>query len=125
MVIANLFDLYEFGSESGSIVFYGEIMTLKNKLKYSDEIIVGIEALDHDYEKIFSLMNQIHDADIERNNNILSLVEQLVSYTKHHMLREELMMKACAYPYLDNHQQSCIDNLSKKTVEQLNHFLAD
>jgi len=113
-------------------------MELENKLEYSNEITVGIEALDHDHKKIFSLINQINDADVEQNNNVLFLIEQLVSYTKDHMQREEQMMKACGYPYLDNHrqvhelmksqlldhQQSCMNDFSKKTVEQLNHFLA-
>ena len=114
-------------------------MTLNNKLIYSDEMILGIEALDHDHKKIFSLMGQINDTDVERNSQLLSLIEQLVSYSKHHMQREELMMKSCAYPYLDNHlqvhelminrlliyQQCCIDNFSKETVEQLNIFLIE
>jgi len=114
-------------------------MELKNKLEYSNEFIVGIDSLDHEHKNIFSLMNQINDADVEQNNNVLSLVEQLVSYTKDHMQREEQMMKACGYPYLDNHkqvhelmmnrlldhQQSCLNDFSKKTVGHLNHFLAD
>lgn len=114
-------------------------MKLINKLGYSDKIILGIDVLDYDHKKIFSLINQINDAEVEQSSNLLSLIEQLVSYSKYHLQREELMMKACAYPFLDNHhqvhefminrlldyQQCCIDNLTKKTVEQLNNFLLE
>ncbi len=113
------------------------MVNINSKLVYSEEMIMDIEPIDQDHQQLFMLIYQLNEVDINQHNDVLVLIDQVVSLTEFHIQREETMLKACSYPFLENHrhvhqlmhcklleyQQCCIKDLSTTTVNQLNQFL--
>ncbi len=80
------------------------MVNINSKLLYSEEMIMGIEPIDQDHQQIFMLLYQLNEVDINQRNDVLVLIDQLVSLTEFHIQREETMLKACSYPFLENHR---------------------
>lgn len=74
---------------------------------WSDDLSVGVEAIDDDHRLLLSLMDQLQQAvdGGENRETVGSVLNALIDYTEFHFEREERMMEACDYPDLDDHQE--------------------
>jgi hemerythrin-like metal-binding protein/PAS domain S-box-containing protein len=79
-----------------------------NLIEWTDELSVGINQIDEDHKVLISLVNRCL---ISLNNEdqgeleIKNILDELLSYTKYHFQREELMMDVCEYPNTSKHKQ--------------------
>jgi hemerythrin len=67
---------------------------------------VRVAELDGHHQKLFSLLNTLHDAMRAGKGSgvIRSIVEELANYTHTHFQREEALMQQTKYPGLDVHR---------------------
>jgi hemerythrin len=67
---------------------------------------VKVAELDGHHQKLFSLLNTLHDAmrTGKGNSVIQSIVEELANYTHTHFQREEALMEETKYPGLEVHR---------------------
>jgi len=67
---------------------------------------VKVGQLDEDHQKLFSLVNTLHDAMHEgRGNSVIqNIVEELVNYTHTHFQREEALMQQTKFTGLEAHR---------------------
>lgn len=76
---------------------------------WTDEMSVGVEAIDKDHKKLLSLLNEMEyiiDADVaSKKGAIESVLLELIDYTTYHFNREEILMEACGYPELEIHKR--------------------
>ncbi len=110
----------------------------KNILIWSDNLRVGVDAIDKDHQVIIALNNKISSEfceEAELNDIILEIVE----YTRYHFSREEVIMEICGYPDLKEHRGrhqkliTKVNNLADdwrkdndpEIRQQLCHFLRD
>jgi len=96
-----------FESEEGvGSSFWIEMPLASNKeiLIWSDSLSVGVDALDKDHQTIIKLMNRAAHR-FRDNIDMTEIVEELVNYTRYHFRREEMIMKICGYPKLEEHRK--------------------
>ncbi|MBB4314943.1 bacteriohemerythrin [Roseospira marina] len=74
-------------------------------IEWTEEMSVGVEALDHDHQRLFSLLNQLHEVIVggESRESLRAIVHELVRYTEYHFECEERLMRLTRYPELDAH----------------------
>jgi len=67
---------------------------------------VKVAELDGHHQKLFFLLNTLHDAMREGKGNsvIQTIVEELANYTHIHFQREEALMEQTKFPGLDVHR---------------------
>ena len=84
--------------------------------KYS----VGVERFDQDHERLFDLMNQLHDATRVRQERLVleRVFQELVEYTNQHFSAEESAMNMHEYSYCAAHKAEH-DELRRKSDELL------
>jgi len=88
-------------------------------VKWTRDLSVGVEAIDHDHQHLLALLNDSRRAlaDGETGEQIASLLDRLMAYTQTHFKREEAVMAACGYPGLDNHYK--VHRLLVREVEKM------
>jgi hemerythrin len=76
-------------------------------ITWDQSFSVKVEPLDKDHQKLFSLLNMLHDAmHAGKGNSVIqSIVEDLVSYTHTHFQREEVLMEQTKFPGLEGHRR--------------------
>lgn len=74
-------------------------------LRWSDNYLVGHEQVDTEHRYLFALINEFHDAFMERHSraDLDRLLNRLVEYTERHFRHEEAMMREAGYPDLARH----------------------
>lgn len=74
---------------------------------WSEDLTVGVAAVDADHRKLFSLVNYLYDSMIAGKEKpvIDEFVGSLIIYTKQHFEREETLFEETAYPDRLAHQQ--------------------
>ncbi len=79
---------------------------VKTVLKWSDELSVGVTALDDDHKKLFEILEQLFVASFAGvgAEQIDQTLQELHHYTKHHFAREERVMETHEYPSLEPHK---------------------
>lgn len=90
-----------------------------NKLEWSDELSVGIDAIDAQHKNWIAHFNAVLDA-IETNKDqetVISTLDFLADYTEKHFGTEEKHMKASGYPGFEAHLAK--HNDLKSTVDDL------
>ncbi len=89
-------------------------------MEWTEEMSVGIDELDLDHRNLLRLMNELKDGgDIEASLKVQAInavFSSLIDYTNSHFQREESVMQASGYPYLENHRQ--VHRLYKQEVER-------
>jgi len=92
-------------------------------IEWSDEFSIDVDEIDADHQKLMELINLCHQAtDCENSDNIVkNILYELVDYTQSHFKKEELIMEACGYPYLDHHR-SVHQSLIKQTQIRFKEF---
>ncbi len=74
-------------------------------LEWSDDLSVGIGAMDLQHKRLVTLLNSLHDAMKEGKAVVDSVLSQLVDYTKKHFAEEEKLMAANGFPALESHKK--------------------
>lgn len=74
--------------------------------EWSSNWSVGVQSCDRDHQKLFSLINDLHDAMREgKGSDIINLVaEELHRYARSHFASEEALLTRSNYPDLDAHR---------------------
>jgi|GEM_PF-670609 len=76
-------------------------------ITWQDSMSVGIPVIDKDHKIIMKLINFSHRQLIEHHEEkvLSSALNALIDYTLYHFSREELVMKACDYPNIGEHEK--------------------
>jgi len=79
---------------------------MKTVLKWSDDLSVGVTALDDDHKQLISILEQLFVASFAGvgSEQIDKTLKDLRHYTTHHFAREERVMEAYDYPSLEPHK---------------------
>lgn len=74
---------------------------------WTEEMSVGVAALDEDHKKIIAMINELHDAmQAGRGKNVLAgILDRLTAYALEHFGREEGLLAETGYPSLDVHHR--------------------
>ncbi len=69
---------------------------------WTDALRVGVDAIDKDHQVLVSLLNKIA-CEPAGGEELGSIINELVDYTRYHFEREEMIMQVCDYPALEEH----------------------
>lgn len=75
-------------------------------IEWSDAYSVGLPEVDEDHKVLLSLLNRCINAAKKntKDNELNTILDELLSYTQYHFEREEKIMEMCEYPELDRHK---------------------
>jgi hemerythrin len=77
-------------------------------VEWTEELSVGVPALDRDHQHLIELLNQLHDV-VRRNDArevIAAVLIELIRYTGHHFAAEEDLMARAGFPGLETHRHT-------------------
>ncbi len=86
--------------------------------KWDDKYKIGIDEIDAQHEKLFSIARQLQD-DLNQDQLQMALMD-LYQYVREHFKSEETMMLECSYPDYKAHRQlhdDLLDNLNNHVAE--------
>jgi hemerythrin-like metal-binding protein len=91
-------------------------------IEWNDTYSIGIQIIDVQHKKFFSIINILFDAMKEGKGEELvdSVLKELQDYVIYHFHSEESWMKMCNYPYIDKHiieHQEAIKKVNKLVME--------
>jgi hemerythrin len=88
-------------------------------IAWSEDLTVGVTAVDADHRKLFSLANYLYDSMIKGKAKpvIDDFLNSLLIYTKQHFESEEKLFEETAYPDRLDHKKE-----HEYLVSQLNDF---
>lgn len=84
---------------SNRIVSWGN-----EKIEWSDDLLLNMEAEDDDHREMFALMNQIFSTARLGADMVTQAVADLCLFTREHFAREEHRMERTGYPGRDAHR---------------------
>ena len=95
-------------------------------ITWQDSMSVGIPVIDQDHKIIMRLINFSHRQLIEHHEEkvLSSALNALIDYTLYHFAREELVMKACDYPSIGEHEKLHQD-LTKQVADIAHRYHED
>lgn len=75
-------------------------------LKWNPELETGIESIDEQHRKAYSVLNELLEAVKARREKevILGFLDFLIDYVARHFSMEESIMEAYGYPGLEDHR---------------------
>ena len=75
-------------------------------LAWSDDYSVEIEEIDEQHKQLVALINKLYDALArkQQRDEISTVLDELVDYTKVHFAVEECLMRIFHYPEYDAHK---------------------
>lgn len=84
--------------------------------EWADDLAIDNGPIDEDHKHLVLLVNELHTATSEGQGHdvVGAVLEQLIVYTKEHLLREERTMEQAQFPHLKQHKighQKFIDSL--------------
>lgn len=87
-------------------------------LKWSDDLKLGISAIDEQHEKLLEIANRAYellkdDLRFDKYDEIVSILTELKDYTVYHFNAEEEYMKSIGYPRLLSHKVEHNDFVDK------------
>ncbi len=95
-----------FESEEGKGSSFHVRMPLASNMEvltWSDNLLTGIEPIDHDHQILITLLNKCSQRSLTKYE-IKSVVDELLQYAQYHFRREEEIMKICEYDDIEKHQ---------------------
>ena len=75
-----------------------------NELLWTNKLSVGVQQVDEDHKVLISLLNELSEPGLKAED-VDGIISNLIDYTLYHFRREEAVMKACGYPYLEAHRK--------------------
>lgn len=110
---------------------------------WNEKFSVKVEVIDEQHRKLFEIGESINELLKDYDNTdtydeIMTLISELLSYTKYHFEEEEKLLIAYGYPdieehivehekfidYLENLDQDEIDDNQEETLTELLKFIA-
>ncbi len=84
-------------------------------INWDNKYSVDVAEFDEHHKRLFSLVNRLHDAIINREGKqvIGEVIYELADYTHTHFGREEQRMAAAGYPDLAEHKRKHNEFVSK------------
>jgi hemerythrin len=76
---------------------------MDEQVPWSDDLMVGVEAIDNDHKRLFELTNALLAARPCGPETTANAVAELISYTRRHFDAECALMERTAYPDLAAH----------------------
>jgi hemerythrin len=75
-------------------------------VEWDDAFSVGIQKIDEQHKKFFSIINRVYDTIqvVQNRKEVGSILKDLQEYTLHHFMTEESWMKMHSYPNIENHK---------------------
>lgn len=76
-------------------------------MDWSSNFSVGVQAMDQQHQKWFSLLNRLHDAMRDGRGMQLqgAILSDMIDYTQSHFRREEEFLGSSFYPELPQHAE--------------------
>ncbi|MCL2297337.1 MAG: bacteriohemerythrin [Proteobacteria bacterium] len=74
-------------------------------IKWTDELSVGIGAIDKQHRRIIEYVNKLHD-NMNDRRAMAEVLADTIEYTESHFGFEETMLEAAGYPYLQEHKRT-------------------
>lgn len=111
MLIEKLAGQINFDSTYGEgTTFRIDLPLAENKhiIIWDEKMRIGVDALDKDHEIIAGMINKLA-AHPPGQDLPIEFVDEMVSYTKYHFVREEAVMAACNYPHKSEHHSFHVD----------------
>lgn len=74
---------------------------------WREELSVGVDIIDHDHKEILDLIARlwrIHGTDSAGDAAVRDALETIAAYSERHFEREETMLEAVGYPFLEQHR---------------------
>ncbi|MCL2872907.1 MAG: bacteriohemerythrin [Betaproteobacteria bacterium] len=91
-------------------------------VEWSDELSVGIEAIDKQHQRIIEYVNKLYD-NLHDREMLAEVLADTVEYTETHFGFEEEMMEEAGYPYLRAHKR-IHDLFIRRVAKYKERFLA-
>lgn len=87
-------------------------------INWSDIYSVGDPTLDGHHQKLFDIVNQLHDELLghHREEAVACTIKALLDYTHYHFSEEERVMKAVGFPEYEAHK-AVHDKIIRKLQE--------
>ena len=78
------------------------------KLVWTEQVNIGIEAVDQQHQKMVSYINQLDEAYYSglSRKKLGKIISELVDYTIYHFKSEESLQERAGYPFLKAHQKA-------------------
>lgn len=100
--------------------------------EWSKEYSVGVGAMDRHHQRLFDLLNKLHDAMTEGKaaTIVAGIIRELLDYTKYHFGEEEKLMEKISYSGIAEqksaHQKfiASIEDYKDKADRGLSAFLS-
>ncbi|HDR46670.1 MAG TPA: bacteriohemerythrin [Geoalkalibacter subterraneus] len=75
-------------------------------IEWNESFSVDIDRIDREHRKLIGLINQLHEAMIEKKAQraMTAIVTEMVDYAQTHFATEDLYMEEFRYPDLDLHR---------------------
>lgn len=88
-------------------------------VEWSEDLTIGVAAVDADHRKLFSLANYLYDSMIQGKEKpvVDDFLNSLIIYTKQHFEREETIFEETAYPNHEEHKKE-----HDYLISQINDF---
>ena len=75
-------------------------------VSWTADLSVGIEAIDDQHKRIVDFINDLHEASLSGNREIVGrIIDELMEYTVSHFSFEEAMMERAGYRLLRPHKK--------------------
>ena len=93
-------------------------------IEWNDQYSIGVEKIDNHHKHFFLLLNKIYDSFLKHvpNDELDSLLRQLIEYSMFHFSAEERLMQENLFPGLDAHKREH-DGFSEKVIEMQKDYL--
>lgn len=110
---------------------------------WNESFSVKVGVIDDQHQKLFEIGESINELlkdynDADTFDEIMSLIDELLSYTKYHFEEEEKLLRSHGYPdldahivehnkfvdYLENLDEDDVDDNQKETLTELIKFIA-
>ncbi len=94
-------------------------------IAWSDEYSVEIQEIDEQHKRLIDIMNELYDALAKKDygEEVNTVLDELVEYTKVHFAVEETLMRIFHYEEYEDHK-AIHDNIVSKVLEFQGKFRA-
>ena len=75
-------------------------------INWSDIYSIGDQTLDSHHQRLFDIVNQLHDELLGHNRKkaVANTIKALLDYSRYHFSEEERVMKAVGFPEYEGHK---------------------